>query len=93
MIVAAATASNSSNPLLITPANSLAGNPTARDDREEVEAGARPSLAGRLPGRQFGKLAPGPARWRAVVGLGLRFALSAPPFGLRRAALRPRPTT
>jgi hypothetical protein len=28
-----------------------------------------------------------------VVGLALRFALSAPPFGLRRATLRARPTT
>jgi len=29
----------------------------------------------------------------AVVGLALRFALNAPPFGLRRATLRARPTT
>ena len=28
-----------------------------------------------------------------VVGLALRFALNAPPFGLRRASLRARPTT
>src|SRR2546427_9818756 len=28
-----------------------------------------------------------------VVGLALRFALNAPPFGLRRATLRARPTT
>jgi hypothetical protein len=28
-----------------------------------------------------------------VVGLALRFALTAPPFGLRRATLRARPTT
>ena len=28
----------------------------------------------------------------AVVGLALRFALSAPPYGLRRAALRAKPT-
>ena len=28
-----------------------------------------------------------------VVGMALRFALTAPPFGLRRATLRARPTT
>ena len=32
-------------------------------------------------------------RRAAVVGLALRFALSAPPFGLRRAVLRANPTT
>src|ERR1700692_869749 len=33
------------------------------------------------------------ARGAAVVGLALRFALNATPSGLRRAALRARPTT
>jgi hypothetical protein len=32
-------------------------------------------------------------RGAGVVGLALRFALTAPPFGLRRATLRARPTT
>jgi len=48
-------------------------------------------MAGRLPTRELGK--PTPARRRAVVGLGLRFARRAPPFRLRRAVLLPRPTT
>ena len=58
-----------------------------------METGVRPSLAGWLPTRELGKPAHGPARQRAVVGLGLRFALSAPPFGLRRAALRSGPAS
>jgi len=60
-----------------------------RLEKEEVETRARPSLAEGLRGTEFA-----PARrGAAVVGLALRFALSAPPFGLRRASLRPRPTT
>src|SRR6516225_5747771 len=35
----------------------------------------------------------GPGRDAFVVDLALRFALDAPPSGLRRASLRPRPTT
>ena len=35
----------------------------------------------------------GSERGAGVVGLALRFALTAPPFGLRRATLRARPTT
>jgi len=60
----------------------------------EAETGARPSLAKRIPStgtRQAGVAHPPPRA--VVVGLGLRFALSALPFGLRRATLRPRPTT
>ena len=58
-----------------------------------VGAGGRPSLASAgLPGR--GTVAPdGRAQGAALaVGLTLRFALSAPPFGLRRASLRASPT-
>ena len=58
-----------------------------------VGAGGRPSLASAgLPGR--GRVAPdGRAQGAALaVGLTLRFALSAPPFGLRRASLRASPT-
>ena len=46
---------------------------------DDVETGARPSLAGRLPGREFGKLAPGPARRRQLQ----------PAVRPRRCALRP----
>ena len=35
----------------------------------------------------------GGRRGAGIVGLALRFALNAPPFGLRRASLRARPTT
>ena len=66
------------------PASKQAGGQppsVKRGDQEEVEAGTGPSLAERALTGQ-----------RAGVGLGLRFALNAPPFGLRRASLRPRPT-
>jgi hypothetical protein len=60
----------------------------------EAETGARPSLAERIPSTGTRPAGVAHPRHRAVVvGLGLRFALSAPPFGLRRAPLRPRPTT
>src|SRR2546423_561304 len=39
------------------------------------------------------RVPPGCGRQAIVVGLALRFALNAPPYGLRRASLRARPTT
>jgi hypothetical protein len=60
-----------------------------------VETGGRSSLAEGLRTRDFPEpfLEPASSRSGTVVGLDLRFALNATPFGLRRAALRSRPTT
>src|SRR5208283_5575783 len=54
-----------------------------------METRGGPSVAAALGSGEAG---PGRAG-RAVFGLTLRFALSAPPFGLRRASLRARPKT
>ena len=50
---------------------------------------SRSSLGLPLP---LASVAGGGSRDAAIVGLALRFALNAPPFGLRRASLRARPT-
>jgi len=67
------------------------GGRTGRGSHCEMEVGASggPPLA-RAPACHATKRAArgGPS----IVGMALRFALNAPPFGLRRAALRPMPT-
>jgi hypothetical protein len=67
------------------------GGRTGSGSLWETEEGAagRPPLA-RAPTRHATKRATGGGP--SIVGLALRFALNAPPFGLRRAALRSKPT-
>src|SRR6202158_5623210 len=60
----------------------------------EVGAPEQPPVArGRSPRRAATRQEASSDRGAGVVGLALRFALTAPPFGLRRATLRARPTT
>ena len=56
-------------------------------------AGGPPVATGRPPRGGEASVRRGHGRHAAVIGLALRFALNAPPFGLRRASLQTRPMT